>query len=81
MPIRPGQTSSPTTAASDIEADAQHSPVLRHMIANNVPLTRKHYVGLAFADEPDEWTHEHEMMLPRIFQRDPLPKTASGDDN
>jgi hypothetical protein len=64
-----------------IEQQARHSPVLRHMIKNGGPLTRKRYVGLSFMGEPpDPWTAEHESMLPPMFQRDPLPKTASGED-
>jgi hypothetical protein len=80
MPTPPDKTSSPTIKASDIEQEA--SQVLRHMIAHGIPLTRKRYIGLSYGgNEPMEWTAEHEMMLPTFFQRDPLPKTAAGDED
>lgn len=44
------------------------------MLNSNVPLTREHYIDLAYAGEPPKpWTYEHEMELPEPFQRGSLP--------
>lgn len=64
---------------TDIEQQARTDPLLRHMIKHGVPLTRQNYVGMAYGPgEPDEWTAEHEAMLPRCFQQDPLPADKHG---
>ena len=49
------------------------SPVLADMLKNNIPLTREHYLALAYGGElPDPWTAEHELEVPGPFQA-PLP--------
>jgi hypothetical protein len=39
------------------------------MLKNNIPLTREHYLALAYGGElPDPWTAEHELEVPGPFQ-------------
>jgi hypothetical protein len=40
-------------------------PVLHIMLQDGVPITRQHYIHLAyFGDPPKPWTREHEAELP-----------------
>jgi len=49
----------------------EHDTVLKDMLDTGIPLTREHYIELAYAgDPPDPWTDEHEEELPEPFRRD-----------
>jgi hypothetical protein len=44
-------------------------PVLHVMLKDGVPITRAHYIHLAyFGDPPKPWTREHEAELPPELQ-------------
>ena len=77
MPPQPG-TPSEQDVASRLQAMSPpeyqrligSDPILSAMARNGTPLTRDNYVDIANAGRPDEaWTHEHEAMLPEIFQQ------------
>lgn len=55
-------------------------PVVRHMLDNNIPLTREKYLTYAYGADlpaPEEWNHEHEAGLPEPF-RDPSSVLPEG---
>jgi len=49
----------------------EYDAVLKDMLDTGIPLTREHYIELAYAgDPPDPWTAENEEELPEPFRRD-----------
>lgn len=45
-------------------------PVIEYMQEYNIPMTREKYIALYYMDKmPEEWTEEHEEMLPEQFRK------------
>jgi hypothetical protein len=74
---RPGITKSARDALGmepDWDAVADMNPTVQIMRDTGIPLTRENYIGVKYgapgtADYPEEWTWEHELGLPVVFQR------------
>lgn len=59
------------TLLKQLEPLRKDDATLNYMMVHKLPLTREHYISMAYGGNPPErWTHEHEAEIPEPL-RDP----------
>lgn len=58
------------TLREELTAQSGHDPILRRMLAHNLPLDRETYLALAYPDgEPEHLGVEQELEIPEPLRR------------